>query len=106
MIFTGSKEGAIFIDPYTQFNEIVVTAPENTPAEISTVPYILPVFWIVELAEISPYLPAVAEILIYTSAFTLFLLPLWCKKKVRGRHKKKIGLKRTLALWKRTLYLR
>ena len=98
----------------TKVNEYEVSAPdgvvapstENTPAEISTVPYILPVFWIVELAEISPYLPAVAEILIYTSAFTLFLLPLWCKKKVRGRHKKKIGLKRTLALWKRTLNLR
>lgn len=101
-----APDGVVAPSTYTQFNEIVVTAPENTPAEISTVPYILPVFWIVELAEISPYLPAVAEILIYTSAFTLFLLPLWCKKKVRGRHKKKIGLKRTLALWKKTLNLR
>lgn len=100
-----APEGVVAPSTLTQFNEIVVTAPENTPATISTVPYILPVFWIVELAEVDPYLPAVAEILIYTSAFTLLLMPLWCKKVIRGRHKKKTGLQRTLAQWKRALNL-
>ncbi|AKB39686.1 signal peptidase I [Methanosarcina mazei] len=100
-----APDGVVAPSTFTQFNEIVVTAPENTPAEISTVPYILPVFWIVEFAEISPYLPAVAEVLIYTSAFALLLMPLWCKKVVRGSHKKKTGFQRTVAQMKRALNL-
>ena len=100
-----APDGVVAPSTLSQFNEIVVTAPENTPATISTVPYILPVFWIVEFAEISPYLPAVAEVLIYTSAFVSLLMPLWCKKVVRGNHKKKTQLQRTLAQMKRALNL-
>lgn len=98
-----APEGVVAPSTLAQFSEVKVTAPENTPATISTVPYILPVFWIVEFAKISPYLPAIAEILIYISAFALILMPSWCKKKVRGEHKKKTGIQRKLAIWKRAL---
>jgi signal peptidase len=84
-------------------NKTQVTVPENTPAKMSSVPYILPVFWIIMLAEINPYLPVAAEIAVYTSVFTLLFLPLWYRKSTIGKHKK-IRLRRMFALWKRTLH--
>jgi signal peptidase I len=87
-------------------NESQVIAPENTAVLISTVPYILPVFWIVVLAKINPNLPAVAEIVIYTSAVILILSPIWYKKSIIGRHKKRTSFRRRLAKWKRTIYFR
>jgi signal peptidase len=54
---------------------------------ISSVPYILPVFWITSLAEINPYLPALTEIGLYTFCPVLILLPLWLRKSVVGRKK-------------------
>lgn len=86
-------------------NETKVIAPDKTSVQISTAPYILPVFWIIAFAEINPYLPAVAEIIIYTSIFTLILLPIWYKKTIRGNHKKKIRFHRLLAQWKRDLHI-
>jgi signal peptidase len=86
-------------------NETKVIAPGKTSVQISTAPYILPVFWIIAFAEINPYLPAVAEIIIYTSIFTLILLPIWYKKTIRGNHKKKIRFHRLLAQWKRDLHI-
>ncbi|WP_155402050.1 hypothetical protein [Methanosarcina mazei] len=69
----------------TQVNETKVIAPENTPATISTVPYILPVFWIISLAEINPHLPAVVEVGLYTFLCILLQLPLWYRKSVVGK---------------------
>jgi signal peptidase len=86
-------------------NESQVTAPDNTPVQISSAPYILPVFWIIALAEINPYLPAFAEIVLYTSVVTLILLPIWYKKSTRGKHKKRISFRRRFAQWKRTLHV-
>lgn len=91
-------------------NEIQVTAPESMSATISSVPYILPVFWIISLAEINFYLPIVAEIVFYTSIFTLFLFPLWYRKITVGRKVKRIRFLqsqfyRLFLQWKRTLRL-
>lgn len=86
-------------------NRTQVTAPENTPAKISSVPYILPVFWIIMLAEINPYLPAIAEIAIYTSAFILLFFPIWYRKSTVGGRRKKTTFKRKFAKWKRTLHI-
>ena len=86
-------------------NETHITAPYSTPAQISSAPYILPVFWIIALAGINPYLPAVAEIIIYTSIVILILLPFWYKKSFRGRHKRRISFKRRFAQLKRTLHV-
>ena len=86
-------------------NETKVVAPENMPAKISSVPYILPVFWIIGLAAINPYIPAVAAIMAYTSVFTLLLFPLWYRKSAIGRRKKRIRFRRLFAQWKRTLQL-
>jgi len=58
-------------------NSTQVIAPENTPAKLSTVPYILPVFWITALAGINPYFPIAAGILLYVSVFTLLMFPFW-----------------------------
>jgi signal peptidase len=84
-------------------NETQVIAPENTTVKLNTVPYILPVFWILELTKINPYLPVAAEIVVYTSIFTLVLFPIWYRKStIRGR-RKRIRFHRMFAQWKRTL---
>ena len=98
-------EGVIAPSSLTQVNETQVTAPENTPATISTVPYILPVFWIIALSEINPYLPALAEVVLYTCISVLLLFPLWYRKWVIGRKSKKVKFRRLVAQWKRTLHL-
>lgn len=84
-------------------NETKVVAPANMHAKISSVPYILPVFWIIALAEIDPYLPAVVGILAYTSVFTFLLFPMWYAKSVIGKRRKRIRFYRLFAQWKRTL---
>ena len=84
-------------------NETQVIAPENTTVKLNTVPYILPVFWILELTKINPDLPVAAEIVVYTSIFTLVLFPIWYRKStIRGR-RKRIRFHRMFAQWKRTL---
>lgn len=86
-------------------NESQITVPKNTPVQISSAPYILPVFWIISLANINSYLPATTEVVIHTSFVTLLLFPIWYKKSIIGRHKKRISFKRRLAQWKRTFHL-
>jgi signal peptidase len=86
-------------------NKTLVTAVENTPAKISSVPYILPVFWIISLAGISPYLPAAAGIAAYTAVFTLLLFPLWYRRSTIVGRRKRIRFNRLFAKWKRTLHI-
>lgn len=86
-------------------NETKVVAPENMPAKLSSVPYVLPVFWIISLAAINPYIPAAATIVIYTSVFTLLFFPLWYGKPAIGRRKKRIRFRRLLTRSRRTLQL-
>ncbi|HHV24699.1 MAG TPA: signal peptidase I [Methanosarcina sp.] len=84
-------------------NETQVIAPENTTVKLNTVPYILPVFWILELTKINPDLPVAAEIVVYTSISTLVLFPIWYRKStIRGR-RKRIRFHRMFVQWKRTL---
>jgi len=85
-------------------NETQVIAPDNTPSMISSVPYIMPVFWIIALAEINPYLPAVAEVGLYTFLSTLLLIPTWYRKSGIGRKSKRIKIRRLIARWKRTFH--
>ena len=86
-------------------NTTQVIAPENMPAKISSAPYILPVFWIIALAEIHPYLPVAGGVVLYTSVFTLLLVPLWYRKSTIGGRRKRIRFHRLFAQWKRTLHL-
>ncbi|WP_155396435.1 signal peptidase I [Methanosarcina barkeri] len=88
----------------TPANETQVTVPEETPATVISVPYILPIFWIISLSEINPYFPALAEIGLYTCFSVLFLLPLWYRKSTVGR-KNQIKFRRRFAQWKRTFHL-
>jgi signal peptidase len=85
-------------------NATLVKAPEGTPVTISSVPYILPVFWIVTLSELNPFYPSVAEILIYTCIFMLFMLPFWYKKSVYGQCNIRIRVNRALRQWRRTFH--
>lgn len=89
----------------TPDNETQVIAPENTPSTISSVPYVLPVFWVVRLAEISPYFPAIVEVGLYTFISTLLLIPLWYQKSSIGKKSKKIKLRRLVAQWKMAFHL-
>jgi signal peptidase I len=84
-------------------NDTKVFAPENMHVKISSVPYVLPVFWIISLATVNPYLPASAIIVVYTSLFILLFYPLWFRKSVIQRRKKRNRFRRLLAKWKRTL---
>ena len=86
-------------------NTTQVIAPDNTPAKISSAPYILPVFWIIALAEINPYLPAAFGVVLYTSVFTLLLFPLWYRKSAVGGRGKRISFHRLFAQWKRDFHL-
>ena len=83
-------------------NATLVKAPEGTPVTISSVPYILPVFWIVILSELNPFYPQLAEILIYTFIFTLLMLPFWYQKSVYGQQNLRIRVKQALRQWRRT----
>lgn len=86
-------------------NSTKVIAPENTTAKLSTVPYILPVFWITELAEINPCFPVAVGILLYVSVFTLLLFPFWYQKSGSGARKQKIRVQRLFVQCKRVLNL-
>jgi len=84
-------------------NETQVIAPKNMPVNISYMPYILPVFWIIVLARIDPYLPATVGIVAYTSIFTLLLCPIWYQKSTIGGRRKKIRFRQLVTQWKRNL---
>jgi signal peptidase len=71
----------------------------------SMTPVMLPVYWIIALSEINPYLPALAEVVLYTCLSSLLLLPLWYRKSVVGRKSKKVKFRRLVAQWIRTLHL-
>lgn len=86
-------------------NSTQVIVPENTPAKLSIVPYILPIFWITKLAETSTYFPVAAGILLYVSVFTLFLFPLWYQKSAVAARKHKIRVQRLLVQCKRAFNL-
>jgi len=86
-------------------NNTFVTAVENMPSKISSVPYIMPVFWIITLAGISPYLPAATGIVAYTIVFTLLFFPFWYKKSIIVGRRKRIRLSRLNAKWKRILHI-
>ncbi|MEN6292784.1 MAG: signal peptidase I [Methanobacterium sp.] len=84
-------------------NETQVIAPKNMPVNISYMPYILPVFWIIELARIDPDLPATVGVVVYTLFFTLLLFPIWYQKSAIGGRRKSIRFRRLFTQWKRNL---
>ncbi|WP_410509850.1 signal peptidase I [Methanosarcina hadiensis] len=84
---------------------IQVTAPENTPVVVSSAPYILPVFWIIALADVNPYLPGMAGVVLYTLVFALLLFPLWHRKSASGKRRKRVRPCRLFAQWKRALHI-
>lgn len=60
-------------------NETLVEKSENT-GNIISVPYFLPVYWLLIMMKINPYFPMIAEICLYTLLITFISLPLWYKK--------------------------
>lgn len=64
-------------------NERLVEKSENT-GDIISVPYILPVYWLLIMMKISPYFPIIAEICLYTLLITFISLPLWYQKVTIG----------------------
>lgn len=82
-------------------NETLIRSGQSMPVEVSSVPYILPVFWVILLAGHSPSLPSAAAVMGYAALLTVFLLPLWYRKTTHGVHKK--NLRRTFSEFKRAL---
>lgn len=60
-------------------------AKPKTMVAVSESPYILPVFWIIALAGINPYLPCVISILYPSILLALILSPLWIQKRFKHR---------------------
>ena len=61
------------------------SAGARTKMAVSESPYIMPVFWIVALAGVNPYLPCVVSILLPPILITLILSPLWVRKRFKHR---------------------
>ena len=63
----------------------IPSAEPGTLVAVSESPYILPVFWIIALAGMNPYLPCVIAILYPSILLTLMLAPLWIQKRFKHR---------------------
>ena len=63
----------------------IPSAEPGTLVAVSESPYILPVFWIIALAGMNPYLPCVISILYPSILLTLILSPLWIQKRFKHR---------------------
>lgn len=68
----------------------ITVVEEGMHVKISSVPYILPVQWIIMLAEKGIFMPAIGVVLIYTTASLVVTLPLWYRKSVRGKKKRSL----------------
>jgi signal peptidase len=71
-------------------NEMRIKISENKLDKIISVPYILPVYWLLIMANINPYLPTVTEICLYTLLMVFITVPLWYKKRVIGKKSRKV----------------
>ena len=74
----------------TPDNETQITKSEDARDQIISVPYILPVYWLLIIAKMNPYLPIVAETCFYTLLITFIAVPFWYKKIVIGKRTRKV----------------
>ncbi|NIA11854.1 MAG: signal peptidase I, partial [Nitrospiraceae bacterium] len=63
----------------------MISVEPRTKVAVSESPYILPVFWIVSLAGMNPYLPCMVSILGPSILLALILFPLWIQKRFKHR---------------------
>lgn len=73
--------------------EIGAETESETSTSISSAPYIMPVFWIVQLASVNPFLPALVISLLPAFIISLIFYPVWLKD-IRKRRKRKERRKR------------
>ena len=74
----------------TSANETFVEKSENTSDKVILVPYILPVYWLLMMIRINPYLPIIAEVCLYTLLIIFITVPLWYQKTTIGKKHRKI----------------
>lgn len=74
----------------------IIRSDEQLQADIVAVPYFLPVFWIIKLAQMNPYVPFIATIGIYTIFIAFVSLPLWYQKSKHRMHNKPKHRKRSI----------
>ena len=74
----------------TSANKTLIEKSENASDKIISVPYILPVYLLLTMTKINPYLPIIAEICLYTLLITLITVPIWYQKIIIGKRSKKI----------------
>lgn len=85
-------------------SSIQVDSPSHTLAQVSTVPYIIPVDWVIILAKISSYIPPIAIIIGYVVTFMFIGMPLWYRKTIKGNYAKKMKKNTMFAQIKKLLY--
>ncbi len=71
-----------------QNGDTMIRSDEQLQVDIVAVPYALPVFWIIKLAQMNPYLPFIATIGIYTTFIAFVSLPLWYQRSKHRIHNK------------------
>ncbi len=71
-----------------QNGESIIRSDEQLEVDIVAVPYLLPVLWIIKLAQMNPYLPFIATIGIYTTFIAFVSLPLWYQRSKHRMHNK------------------
>ncbi|MDO9516638.1 MAG: signal peptidase I [Methanosarcinaceae archaeon] len=79
-----------------QNGESVIISDEQLEVDIVAVPYALPVFWIIKLAQTNSYLPFITTIGIYTTFITFISLPLWYQRSKHRMHNKPKHRKQSL----------
>ncbi|WP_440953374.1 signal peptidase I [Methanococcoides sp. FTZ1] len=59
---------------------LVKTTSDPMRVGVTSVPYVLPVLWIILLAQVNPYLPVFFIVVLYSSLAVVISMPLWFRK--------------------------
>jgi signal peptidase len=73
---------------------LVLTASDPMNVGVTSVPYVLPVLWIILLAQINPYLPVLSILVMYSSLAVILSMPLWFRKAGSQKLNKSLVIRR------------
>lgn len=92
LVFNPTENGKVSYRVLSTGNitEIGTETESKTSTSISSAPYIMPVFWIVQLASVNPFLPALVTAIIPGFLIALIFYPVWVKDIRRSKKKKRL----------------
>jgi signal peptidase len=89
IVFSTAETGKIAHQVLLKGNVTEIGTGTEDEVSISSAPYIMPVFWIVRMASINPFLPAFITALIPGLIISLIFYPLWHNDIRRRRSKRR-----------------